>query len=63
VHNADDKHDSDTWGGFSSKENSSADIDELSSLSSFISATIADSSLSSDKEKCSEPDTTRRHEN
>lgn len=65
VHNADDEDDSDCDppGGFSSKENSSADIDELSSLSSFISATSADSSLSSDEENCSEPDTTGSHEN
>lgn len=53
----------DPLGGFSSKENSSADIDELSSLSSFISATSADSSLSSDDENCSEPDATGSHEN
>ena len=65
VHNAADVDDSDCdpRGGFSSKENSSADIDELSSLSSFISATSADSSLSSDEENCSEPDTKGSHEN
>ena len=63
VHNADDEDDSDTWGGFSSKENSSADIDELSSLSSFISATSADSSLSSDEENCSKSDIKGSHEN